>query len=348
LSNTPRYSWNVVEPMQRISPGAEQRLEQVGGVHHPARGGTGADDRVDLVDEQDRVLLFLQLREQALEALLEIAAVLGAREQRTQVERVDHAGAQHVGHLAVDDALGQPLGDRGLAHPGFADQQRIVLAPAREDLRHALELRGTPDQRIDAPGAGLVVEVGRETLQRARLAVLALLLLLARLGPAGARGVGDLGYAMGDVVDDIDARDVLLLQQVHRLALLFAEQRDQHIGARHLVAPRGLHVKHRALQHALEAERGLGLALGILLRNHRRRGLDEFRQLAAQLDHVRAAGPQHLARGIVVQQRQQQVLDRHELVSTRPRPLEGGVEIKLQILAQHDKPPAATAAPISA
>ena len=43
----------------------------------------------------------------------------------------------------------QPLGDRGLADAGLADEQRVVLAAAAQDLDHALELVLAADQRID-------------------------------------------------------------------------------------------------------------------------------------------------------------------------------------------------------
>jgi hypothetical protein len=39
----------------------EHRLDQVRGIHDAARGRAGADDRVDLVDEQDRARLLLEL-----------------------------------------------------------------------------------------------------------------------------------------------------------------------------------------------------------------------------------------------------------------------------------------------
>ena len=55
---------------------------------------------------------------------------------------------------------------------------------------------------------------------------------LAGATPAArTRVVGDLGDAVGDVVDHVDAGDVLLLEQEHGLAFLFAEQRHQHVGA---------------------------------------------------------------------------------------------------------------------
>ena len=61
FSKMPRYSWYVVEPMQRNLAVRQQRLDQVRRVHHAARGRAGADHRVDLVDEQDRARLLLEL-----------------------------------------------------------------------------------------------------------------------------------------------------------------------------------------------------------------------------------------------------------------------------------------------
>ena len=65
---------------------SQHRLEQVGGIHDATRGGAGADDGMYFVDEQYRLRLFGEFAEQGLEALFEIAAVLGAGEQGAEVE----------------------------------------------------------------------------------------------------------------------------------------------------------------------------------------------------------------------------------------------------------------------
>ena len=64
---------------------AEDGLDEVGRVHHTARGGTGADHGVDLVDEEDGTGLLAQLGEDGFQSLLEIAAVFGASDQRAHV-----------------------------------------------------------------------------------------------------------------------------------------------------------------------------------------------------------------------------------------------------------------------
>ena len=67
----------------------QHRLEHVAGVHR-ALGRAGADDRVHLVDEDDDLAVGVgDLLEHRLEALLELAAVLGAGDHRRQVERDD-------------------------------------------------------------------------------------------------------------------------------------------------------------------------------------------------------------------------------------------------------------------
>ena len=76
----------------------------------------------------------LDLVEHRLEALLELAPVLRAGDERAHVEREDRPVAQALGHVAAHDALGEALDDRGLADAGVADQHRVVLRLAREDL----------------------------------------------------------------------------------------------------------------------------------------------------------------------------------------------------------------------
>src|SRR5436190_578348 len=67
----------------------EHRLEQVRGVHRALRRAR-ADDRVQLVDEQDDpAVRVLDLLEDGLEALFELAPELGAGDEGAEVERDD-------------------------------------------------------------------------------------------------------------------------------------------------------------------------------------------------------------------------------------------------------------------
>src|SRR3712207_8457338 len=72
--------------------------------------------------------LFLSdLLEHGLEPVLELAAVLRARDQRADVER-DHAPvAQRAGHVAGDDPLGEPLGDRSEEHTSELQSRQYLV-----------------------------------------------------------------------------------------------------------------------------------------------------------------------------------------------------------------------------
>ena len=143
----------------------EHRLEQVAGVHG-ALGRPGADHRVELVDEEDDPpVAVLDLLEDRLQALLELAAVLGARDERPEVQPHDPLVLERLGHVAADDPLGQPFDDRGLADPRLADQDRVVLRAAAQDLDDAPDLLVAADDRIEPARARLLGQVAAVLLE---------------------------------------------------------------------------------------------------------------------------------------------------------------------------------------
>lgn len=119
---------------------------------------------------------------------------------------------------------------------------------------------------------------------------------------------------MRKVIDDIETGDVLLVQEVHRVRVLLTEDRDQHVGAGDFLLARGLHVVDGALQHPLESQGRLRVA-PVVFGQARDRGLDCLLQVIVQAHLVCAAGLEHGLGGRVVQQREQQVLDGHELMT---------------------------------
>src|SRR6266540_3777559 len=144
----------------------KHRLQHVGRVDR-ALGRTGADDRVQLVDEQDDLALGgLDLVQNGLQPLLELAAVLGAGEQRADVERPDTLALQALGDVAGDDALRQSFGDRGLADARLADQDWVVLRAPGEHLDHAPDLLVAADDRVEPSFLGQGRQVAAELLQR--------------------------------------------------------------------------------------------------------------------------------------------------------------------------------------
>src|SRR3546814_5789193 len=87
-------------------------------------------------------------------------------DRRTHVEREQAAILQTVGDVAIGDARREPLGDRGLADAGFADQHRVVLGPAREDLHRAADFLVAADHGVELALARYLGEVAGEFLER--------------------------------------------------------------------------------------------------------------------------------------------------------------------------------------
>src|SRR6266545_3335957 len=150
----------------KLAPG-QHGLEDGGGIDGPFCGSR-THQRVQFVDEQHDVAAGLDLLEHLLQALLEVAAVPRAGDQCPQVQGVDLLALQGLGDVTLDDLGGQPLDDGGLAHAWFADQDRVVLGPAGQDLHDPLDLLLSPDHRVELPVPGELGEVPAELVQHHR------------------------------------------------------------------------------------------------------------------------------------------------------------------------------------
>ena len=229
----------------------------------------------------------------------------------------------------MHDAAREPLRNRGLADAGLADEQRIILLPPAQHLNGAVDLGFAADQRIDLAVARLLVEVDAIGIER----VAFLLRLVTGFGVGllvGAahrtrfRHARPLGDAVADVIDRVVTGHVLLLQEVGGVALALGEDRDQHIGAGHFLAARRLHVNDRALDDALEAGGGLGI-FGTVGDEIVQFGFEVGDETAPQLFQIHIASP-HDRRGVLIlDQRQEQMLERRVFVVTligeRQRPM---------------------------
>jgi hypothetical protein len=141
---------------------------------------------------------------------------------------------------------------------------------------------------------------------------------------------------MADEVDHVQARDALLVQVIHGVRILLAEDRHQHVGTGDfLLAVAGaLHMHDRALDHPLESERRLRVRLRIGRQDRRVVG-DEVLQALAQVLDVAGTRAQHFGRRRVVEERQQQVLDGDEFVPRLPGLHEGHVQTDFEFLRDH-------------
>ena len=144
-----RYSSSVVAPTQCSSPRASAGLSML-----PASIAPSALPAPTMVCSSSMKTMVWpsscgDLLQHRLQPLLELAAVLGAGEQRRHVQRQHALVLQRLRHLAVDDALRQAFDDRGLAHAGLADQHRVVLGAPLQDLDRAADLVVAADHRVE-------------------------------------------------------------------------------------------------------------------------------------------------------------------------------------------------------
>ena len=202
----------------------QHRLEDAGRVDR-ALGGTRTDERVQLVDEQDDVAAGADLLEDLLQPLLEVTAVAAAGDQRAEVEGVELLVLERLGHLALDDRLGQALDDGGLADAGLADEHRVVLGAAGQHLHDPLDLLLAPDDRVELALAGGLGEVAAELVEHQR----------RRRGALGraAGGGGLLALVAGQQLDDLLAHPVEvgaeLDQHLGGDALALADEAEQDV-----------------------------------------------------------------------------------------------------------------------
>ncbi|GIX07040.1 MAG: hypothetical protein KatS3mg115_1443 [Candidatus Poribacteria bacterium] len=146
--------------------------------------------------------------------------------QRAHVERDDALVLEPLGHVARDDALGQPLDDRGLAHAGLADQHGVVLRAAEQDPDDPPDLLVPADDGIELPLAGQLGKILPKPFQSLELIlrVRVLHLLAAPEGlerltnPIGGHSVtsenssGGGGVLLGDGDQEVLSRQVHVAQ----------------------------------------------------------------------------------------------------------------------------------------
>jgi hypothetical protein len=135
------------------------------------------------------------LVDHALEALLELAPVLGAGHHARQVKGDHPLAGQRLRHVAVDDPLGDALDDGGLADPGITEEHRVVLGAPRQHLDGLLDLALTANHRVQPALTRVGGQVPAVLVQRRRAARAPLLpaagtaLQLVRVGQRPRQGL---------------------------------------------------------------------------------------------------------------------------------------------------------------
>ena len=222
------------------------RLEQRGGVDS-ALGCTGTDERVNLIDKQDDVAALVNLLEHLLQALLKVTAVAGTGDERAQVQRVNLLVLQGLRHAAIDDVQRQTFHNRGLAHAGLTDENRVVLGAAREHLHDALDLGLAADDWVQLAVLRRLGQVAAELIEHEGVRAIAGALIAATGATHAAAGTGA-GASQGRAA-------TVAIAAITLVALITGKQLDNLLAhAREIRAQLGQHLGGHALALTDEAE----------------------------------------------------------------------------------------------
>ena len=121
-------------------------------------------------------------------------------------------------NLSVSNTLRQALNNSGLAHTRLADQHRVVLRPAAEDLDHSLQLAITADERVELRIHRGLRQVAAELGQQARFA-LPLLLLRRLLLRHSRQLLANRGKLQAALLQDLGGKALFLAQQAKQQML---------------------------------------------------------------------------------------------------------------------------------
>ena len=134
-----RYSSSVVAPMDWISPRDSAGLS----MFEASMAPSAAPAPMSVCSSSRKRMTFSDCRISFMTAFSRSSnwpRYLVPGHQGAQVELEEPLVHEDVGDVVADDLLGEPLDDGRLADAGLADQDRVVLGPAGEDLDDPLDL----------------------------------------------------------------------------------------------------------------------------------------------------------------------------------------------------------------
>ena len=176
-----RYSSSVVAPMVWISPRDSAGLS----MFEASMAPSAAPAPISVCSSSRKSTTFSDCRISFITALSRSSNWPRYLVPATSAPRSSWSSrfwASTSGTSWPDDPLGQPLDDGGLADAGLADQDRVVLGPAGEDLDHPLDLGLAADDRVELALARELGEIAGEFVEHRGLGA-----LLRAAGSTGRR-----------------------------------------------------------------------------------------------------------------------------------------------------------------
>ena len=133
--------------------------------------GASTNDGVNLVDEEDVILGFLQLSNNLLHAVLKLTAILGSCYQTCQVKRPNLLSAQDVRNVAGCNELSQALDNGGLTNARISQDKWVVLLATCKNLHDTLNLAVTTNNGVKLFICGKLSKVAAKLLQHRSVVV---------------------------------------------------------------------------------------------------------------------------------------------------------------------------------
>ena len=230
----------------------QRRLEDVGGVDR-ALGGAGADQGVQLVDEEDDIVRVLRISSMIFLRRSSNSPRYFVPATSEPMSRVStRLSEQGLRDVAGDDALGQPFDDGGLADAGLADQGRVVLGAAGQDLDDALDLLLATDDRIELARRAASV---RSMPSWSRVGV-----LLARLVSWAGAAEDDCDRTLMSSCADLVEAHAKRLENPGRDPFALADEAEQQVLGADVVVAEAAGLVDRELDDPLGARRQPDLA----------------------------------------------------------------------------------------
>ena len=137
------------------------RFQQVGSVQRSAGSGARANHRMNFINEQNGVGAIEQLFQHRLQALLEIAPVFGAGQQRAHIKCVHLVVRENIGNVIFDDSPCQSLSDSRFADSRLAYQKGIIFATAAQCLDQTFQFLSRPINGSILPASARVFRLWR-------------------------------------------------------------------------------------------------------------------------------------------------------------------------------------------
>src|ERR1700730_2049988 len=178
------YSLRVVAPMARSSPRASAGFNMfdasMAPSAAPAPTNVCSSSMNRMICPSAWVISFNTAFKRSSNSPRYLASIVDPCPQGAKIDRYQPLCFQHVRHVARHDALRQALHDGGLSYARFANQNRVVLRPARENLHYAANFFIAADHRIEFRTAGQFGKVAGVFFER----------LVGRFGVLGNHSVG--------------------------------------------------------------------------------------------------------------------------------------------------------------